>query len=288
VHGLEIPQGQIVTTLRVTTADGAVRTLPLRAGVETAEWSLDRPGARPGHTRPAVVRSWQHAEGFPGHTYHAAFELAGGSGITELLLEGGPAPAVLVVERAAVDGAVLWPAAPKGERFRPVTVGLFENVRALPRAFLVPRARSVPAAQLLEQLRDLEPGEEALITDPLPQGWTAAPHGRGTPLPPVRVVSYAPERVVLEAEPPESAVLVLSDTFDPRWRAWDNGQPVPIVRADHALRAVFLSPGQHRVEFRYRQPGVLVGLGITVVTLAALGAAGAVALRRPRRAPARA
>jgi Dolichyl-phosphate-mannose-protein mannosyltransferase len=285
VHGLEIPQGQIVAALRVATADGTVRTVPFRAGVETAEWSLDRPGARPGHTRPAVARSWQHPEGYPGHTYGATLELPGGSRITELLLEGGPGPAVLVVERAAVGGAALWPPGPEGDRFRPVTVGLFENVRAFPRAFLVRRARSVPAAQLLEQLRDLDPGEEVLVTDPLPRGWTAPPHGRGTPLPPVRVVSYAPEQVVLEAEAPEPAVLVLSDTFYPRWRAWDNGQPVPIVRADHALRAVFLAPGRHRVEFRYRQPGVFVGLGITAVTLAALGVAGTVALGRARRVP---
>jgi hypothetical protein len=288
VHGLEIPQGQTVAALRVATADGAVRTLPLRAGVETAEWALDRPGARPGHARPPVGRSWQHPEGYPGHTYRATLELPGGARITELLLDGGPGPAVLVVERAATDGALLWPPASEAERLRPVTVGLFENVRALPRAFLVRRARSVPAAQLLEQLRDLDPAEEVLITDPLPQGWAAAPHGRGAPLPPVRVVAYAPEQVVLEAEAPEPAILVLSDTFDPRWRAADNGQPVPIVRADHALRAVFLAPGRHRVEFRYRQPGVFVGLGITVVTLAALVAAGAVARRRARRAPTRA
>jgi uncharacterized membrane protein YfhO len=91
---------------------------------------------------------------------------------------------------------------------------------------------------------------------------------------------------VLEAEAPEPAVLVLSDTFDPRWRAWDNGQPVPIVRADHAFRAVFLAPGRHRVEFRYRQSSVFVGLGITLATVAALGVAGLMARRRGRRAPA--
>ncbi len=283
VHGLEVPQGQMVATLRVATADGAVRAVPLRAGVETAEWARDRPGARAAHARPAVVRSWQVPEGYEGHSYRATIALPAGSRATQLVLEGGPGPALLVVERAAVDGAVLWPPASEADRFRPVTAGLFENVRALPRAFLVRRARPVPTAQLLEQLRDLDPGEEVLITEPPPPGWTAAPDGLGTPLPPVRVVSYVPERVVLEAETPAPAVLVLSDTFDPRWRAWDNGQPVPILRADHALRAVFLTPGRHRVEFRYRQPSVFVGLGITLATLAALGVAGAAGLRRDRR-----
>jgi hypothetical protein len=285
VHGLAIPQGQVVATVRLGTADGTVRAIPLRAGVETAEWALDRPGAPAGHSRPPIARSWPTAEGYPGHTYRATIELPkGATRITEVVLEGGSGPGLLVVERAAADGATLWPPASAGERFRPIMPGLFENVHALPRAFLVRRARSIPTTQILEQLRDLDPREEVLVTDPLPPSWTAAPHGSRPPLPPVRVVSYGPAHVVLEVETPEPAVLVLSDTFDPRWRASDNGQPVPIVRADHALRAVFLAPGRHRVEFRYRQPSVYVGLGVTLATLGVLGAAGLVALRRGRRA----
>jgi hypothetical protein len=57
---------------------------------------------------------------------------------------------------------------------------------------------------------------------------------------------------------------------------------VSIARADHALRAVFLTAGRHRVEFRYRQPSVFVGLGLTIATLAALGGAGLLAWRRGR------
>jgi hypothetical protein len=45
---------------------------------------------------------------------------------------------------------------------------------------------------------------------------------------------------------------------------------------------VFLTPGRHRVEFRYRQPSVLVGLGITLATLGALGVAGLLGWRRGR------
>jgi hypothetical protein len=177
---------------------------------------------------------------------------------------------------------VVWPRGPEPERFRQLTAGLYENVRAMPRAFLVRRARQVPAEQMLEQLHDLDPAEEVLMTEPPPAGFTPAPRFDAAPLPPVRVVWYAPARVVLETETREPAVLVLSDTFDPRWRAWDNGQPVPIARGDHALRAVFLPPGPHRVEYRFRQPSVFVGLGITLATLGALGVAWIVASRRQR------
>jgi hypothetical protein len=286
VHGLDVPQGQVVATVHVVTADGVVAAAPLRAGIETAEWALDRPGSRAAHGRPPIARSWTVAEGYPGHTYRVTVELPRGPRPAQVVLEGGAGPAVLVVERLAVDGAAAWPPAPEPERLRQVTVGLYENVRALPRAFLVRRARTVPAAQLLDQLRDLDPGEEVLITGPVPAGWAAAPRPGAGALPPVRVAAYAPERVALETEVAEPVVLVLSDTFDPRWRAWNNGQPVPSVRADHALRAVFLSPGRHHVEFRYRQPSVFVGVAVTVATLAILGAACVVAWRRGRRGPA--
>jgi hypothetical protein len=282
VHGSEARQGQIVATVQVIGADGAVVTVPLRAGIETAEWSLDRPGSKAGHGKPAVARSWPDPAGYQGRTYRGTAELPRGFRPSQVLLEGGPGPAVLVLERFAVDGALAWPPPPEPARFRPVTTGLYENVRAFPRAFLVRRARQVPAAQVLDQLRDLDPAEEVLTADAPPPGFTPAPTAGGAPLPPVRVVRYAPEQIVLETEAPEPAVLVLSDTFDHRWRAWDNGQPASITRANHALRAVFLTPGRHRVEFRYRQPSVLVGLGITLATLGALGVAGLLGWRRGR------
>ena len=205
VHGLAARQGQIVATARVIAADGSVATIPLRAGIETGEWSLDRPGAQAGHGRPAVVRSWSVPEGYQGHTYRATVDLPRGFRPSQLLLEGGPGPAVLVLERFAVDSTLAWPPGPDPERFRQVTAGLYENVRALPRAFLVRRARQVPAAQVLDQLADLDPVEEVLTADPPPPGFTPAPHLGGSPLPSVRVVTYAPEHVVLETEAPEPA-----------------------------------------------------------------------------------
>jgi hypothetical protein len=280
VHGLEVPQGQIVATLHMLAADGPSATIPLRAGIETAEWSLDRPGARTSHRKPAVSRSWSLPEGYEGHTYRASVELPRGLRPAQLLLEGGAGPAVLVVERVSVDGRGVWPRAREPERFRQLTAGLYENVRAMPRAFLVRRARQVPAEQMIEQLHDLDPAEEVLLTEPPPAGFTPPPRLDAAPLPPVRVVSYAPAHVVLETETREPAVLVLSDTFDSRWGAWDNGQPVPIARGDHALRAVFLPPGRHQVEYRFRQPSVFVGLGITLATLGALAVAWIAAGRR--------
>ncbi len=281
VYGAERRQGEPVATVHVVGVDGAALALPLRAGLETAEWALDRPGSRPAHGRPPVARSWPVAgEGFEGHTYRAQLPLPAGFRPAQLLLERTPGAGALVIERVALDGRAL-PLQPRPE-LRRVAAGLYENAHVLPRAFLVRRARQVPPGRLLEELRDLDPALEVLVTEPPPAAWRAAPRPGGPPPAAVQLVEYTPARVRAAVDTPEPAVLVLSDTFDPRWRAWDGGRPVTIHRADHALRAVFLDAGRHEIEFRYRQPSVLVGLAVTATTVAALGAGAVLAVTRRR------
>src|SRR5262249_32209829 len=77
-HGLEVPQGTAVATAHLMAADGPVVAVPLRAGIETAEWALDRPNARAGHRGVAVARSWSVPEGYQGHTYRATVDLPHG------------------------------------------------------------------------------------------------------------------------------------------------------------------------------------------------------------------
>jgi uncharacterized membrane protein YfhO len=46
--------------------------------------------------------------------------------------------------------------------------------------------------------------------------------------------------------------LVVSDTFYPGWKAFVDGKRVPIFPADVALRGLYITPGHHVVDFRYR------------------------------------
>ncbi len=285
VYGAGVPQGAPVAVVHAVFEDGSTERLTLRAGVETAEWALDRPGSAARHGRPpAIARSWTVGdEGFRGHTYRATLPLRPAGRLTELIVEHAGTDAVLVVEALRLDGR---DPPPPPDRLEPVVPGLYRNRYALPRAFLVRRARQVPPERILDALRDLDPAEEALVTDPLPTGWPTPGRPTGPPLPAVRIVDYLPERVRLETEVAEPLILVLGDTYDARWRAWDNGRPVPILRADHALRAVPLQPGRHVVEFRYRQPSFWVGLALSLGTIGAVVTGGLVAgRRRGKRAP---
>jgi len=68
---------------------------------------------------------------------------------------------------------------------------------------------------------------------------------------------------------------ILTDAFDPSWRAWVDGAPQRIERADLRHRAVWIPAGSHRVRMEYRpQRTLLLAVGALVVAcvLAALAA----------------
>jgi hypothetical protein len=73
-NGLTVPQGAVVGEVRLRGAGGET-VLPVRAGLETAEWALDRPdvAGQAGHRRAAVAGHWI---GQPrGNLYYARLEL---------------------------------------------------------------------------------------------------------------------------------------------------------------------------------------------------------------------
>jgi hypothetical protein len=140
---------------------------------------------------------------------------------------------------------------------------------AIPRARLVHRVIEANGeVGTLGALLDAAPGaaetavvETGSLRAPLAEpGAGAAEH--------VRVVRYEPERVELEAVVAAPALLVLTDTFYPGWRATVDDVPVAILRADHAFRAVRLDTGRHRVVFFYAPESVRAG---AIVSLAAAG-----------------
>ncbi len=281
IAGREVPDGTAVAVIHAVNAAGVTHVLTIRAGHETAEWTMDRAGEPVAHRKPPVARSWvQPEEAYQGHTYRAAFTLPAGFELAQLVFERVGTDSWLEIEEVRLDGKAPAPGTP----YRLIRPDLYENDAALPRAFLVGRARRVARSSMLDELKHLDPTEEALLRDHLPPGGLTRSPLAG-PLPPVRVAEYAPHRVRLETTVAEPALLILSDTHDRGWRAWDNGRPVPVLRANHALRAVYLEPGSHVVEFRYRQPAFWVGLAITGVTVLALLGGGVVAWRRRVRPP---
>lgn len=67
----------------------------------------------------------------------------------------------------------------------------------------------------------------------------------------VRILSYHPTEVVLEADGEDGGWVVLADMWHPWWRARVDAVPTTIERANVLFRAVAVPPGRHRIEFRF-------------------------------------
>ncbi len=100
----------------------------------------------------------------------------------------------------------------------------------------------------------------------------------------IRNTQYAPEHISMEVTADSAGYLVLTDAWYPGWTATVDGEPVEILRADVAFRAVRIGVGTHRVEFRYEPQTVWVGMVIGVVAWV-IGAI-VTGISRTRRAPA--
>jgi hypothetical protein len=147
---------------------------------------------------------------------------------------------------------------------------VYANRRALPRAWLVHRAEVVPDGKTrLARLADpaFDRAGTALLAAPpavplnLPA--TAPPPGSDT----ATITRYAPEDVEIQTQSPAASLLILADQAFPGWEARVDGQAVPILTADHALRAVAVPGGAHTVRFTYAPGSFRLGAGLTVAAL---------------------
>jgi hypothetical protein len=158
---------------------------------------------------------------------------------------------------------------------------IFEHSRALPRAFLVGRARCAGDAEAMALLRTraLDIRREVILTgcNTPTQGETPAAGDT------VEIRPSPDDRVRIRVSSAGPAYLVVTDTWFPGWRATVSGSETVVWRANYAFRAVRVPGGQHEVEFVFRPRGFREGLIITLLALASTLAVAVIGSRRGRR-----
>jgi uncharacterized membrane protein YfhO len=81
-------------------------------------------------------------------------------------------------------------------------------------------------------------------------------------------------------------VLILTDTWYPGWRAYQDGRECPVLPADYSLRAVPIQQPGERLHFVYLPAAFRVGAFASLCGLGLLAAVGAsVLVGRRRRTP---
>jgi hypothetical protein len=151
------------------------------------------------------------------------------------VLTEGPVEAPGLVDRTPADAA---------EPFH-----LYERTTSLPRATFVQRMIVVPDRQ--ERLRLLADPQRSAADEVVLEN-LSAPKTTETPAAAtVRILEHRDELVRIQVRNQAPGYLRLADPYDPGWTATDNGEPREIFISDHYLRAVYLEPGDHVVEFRF-------------------------------------
>jgi hypothetical protein len=79
------------------------------------------------------------------------------------------------------------------------------------------------------------------------------------------------DRMRLKARTGPGQSLVVQETFDPYWRAYESGRPLEIRQTILQFMRIDAPPGEHDIEFRFETPlENQVGRGVTLATLAAM------------------
>lgn len=161
-------------------------------------------------------------------------------------------------------------------------IDVYENLRALPRAFLVGCVRSVnDAGELFDMMRSegFDPIRCAL-TDAAPNG--PLPSSGEAKAGAARVVRQTPNRVWIETDAAAAAVLVLSEAWYPGWKAYVDGVPAEVFPVYHNFRGVVVPQGKHSVAFRFEPMSFHAGLWLSAITFLLGGIAAAYTLIQSR------
>jgi hypothetical protein len=146
------------------------------------------------------------------------------------------------------------------------------RVPPLPHLLLVPESEVLPGRDAIfsaMRAASFDPRKTVLLEDepdprPVPGAAGAA-----------RLISAQPDELVIEADTPQPALLLLTDLYDRDWHA----EPFPdsvqqsyrLMPADYVLRGVPLAAGHHHLKIVYAPESFSVGLGISLVAWALWG-----------------
>ncbi|MEP7198402.1 MAG: hypothetical protein ABI874_01180, partial [Chloroflexota bacterium] len=288
-HAPLIPQGEVVARVIVGDGQGRETVWPMRAGIETAEWALERDDVRPiaRHGLAPVAFSFPASDDFsPSYTRHLyRAELPVSQPVATIRLEVVAPSVHWLVYRLMLDET-------RVERFQLANfewvsdtseARIVRNRAALPRAWFVLRAMVEPnAARLWARVNspEFDPQGEVWLEEQPAEVARNCEDGLGVEAlahvgtsakastPDIALVQLSEEHVRVAAHTACDGYVVLADTWYAGWLARDNGVETKIYRADYAYRAVFVRAGEHTLDFTFEPQSVRVGFVISAVSMA--------------------
>ncbi|MCL5027059.1 MAG: YfhO family protein [Chloroflexi bacterium] len=276
-----LPDGSSVATITAVDDSGQAHPVELQAGVHTAEGRYVSGAVQ--HRQAKVAGPWMDDP--QAWDYYARVGLGSPLYLKKVVVRYTAKDGRLILRGlSAVDErtAASYPITLSPD-LRLVHLGdvkIFENLANLPRAYLLHRARAVAdEGSALAALQDpgFPWGQEGIVEAPDAPALAEPPEGAAER---VDIVRYGPEEVALQAKVASPALLVLSDSYYPGWRAWVDGQEAPILRVNHIQRGIAVPAGEHQVVFRYQPRSLYAGFALSGLSLILLFGGVLLSLRR--------
>lgn len=164
---------------------------------------------------------------------------------------------------------------------------IYRNKNALPKAWMVGNVQQVEPGDLEAVTRLLadpffRPEQSAMVESVL--ATSDIPHNQTAPInASINFINYEAESVDMTVNTAEPGLLILSDTMYPGWKAYIDGVEKPVYYTNLIMRGVYLTAGEHQVQFRFEPKLLMVGRAISTITMALIGFAFAYFFARRRK-----
>ncbi|MEP6922141.1 MAG: YfhO family protein [bacterium] len=282
----QIPDGLDVVRVKITAKDGSEEVQSLSAGKDTSEWAYDCAEVTPvmKHRRAPIFSSYPaNVGGRPcdGHFYVTKVNLKEPKDITSVELQWIGTSGSIAIEKLSVlndrtNSSMYLDPSWKKWRFIDEKEGtyVYENLQAMPRAWLAPEVVGLSADQALNAIntsklpdgRAFDARRTALTEEPISLPAQVDEDSSA------KIVTLSNRQMEVQTSSKIPSFLVTSDEYYPGWQVTVDDQQVKLYRADYALRGVVLPAGKHVVKFKYSPRSFVLGLGMSLLSLTALGA----------------
>ncbi|HBG52979.1 MAG TPA: hypothetical protein DDW70_02015, partial [Rikenellaceae bacterium] len=142
------------------------------------------------------------------------------------------------------------------------------NPHALGNAWVV--SSVVGAESNLEELEALSRTDlrKTAVMRDAPAAWVQAASPSESS---VTLTLYSPNTLEYKAFMEKDGIVVFGEVYYPKgWKAWIDGEEVPILRSNYITRTLFVPAGEHQVRFTYLPSSYTTGILVSRISSAAL------------------
>lgn len=161
-------------------------------------------------------------------------------------------------------------------KVKSICYNIYENKGVLPLAFIVHEAKILEnhAYSDLRSYQDYEP-EKTVILENLPTELESKLTivdgriyiGQGTSSDNLDIVKKSNNEIFVKVELKSEGILLLDDVYYPGWKVTVDGEPSQLLKTNYTFKGVYLSAGQHQVEFKFIPISFIVGLILNLFSL---------------------